>query len=287
MKEIILISGPPRSGTTLVGNLIGSCELVEYFFEPPTLNNILRLFGNHQDDQGLRQLFRNYLKYELLFESLAGRRLNFNKNDDTYILSRLSSTEVKFRLSRSWRSHELEQLSSDKKLAFKTPGVGNWLIHLAAQIEGLKVILLIRHPNALIESILKKGWFNPSCPASIRDTVIYKNHHIPEIIPKTLYEDFVTANEVRRIVIYLEVQFRLMEKFSDSIIIEYEGLVQDKELRSKFYKGIGVRQTQKTAELEERIVAAKAHRGEIKLEVGSHEKSLFALYDKLKKRSFK
>ena len=37
LKNIIIISGPARSGTSILGKVLGSCKSTEYCYEPETL----------------------------------------------------------------------------------------------------------------------------------------------------------------------------------------------------------------------------------------------------------
>ena len=81
-SSLIIISGISRSGTTFMGKILGSMKNIEYIYEPPTLLMLFNII-NKIDKETWINLFETYIYEEFLINSLSGRYLNFNKNDDS------------------------------------------------------------------------------------------------------------------------------------------------------------------------------------------------------------
>ena len=45
LKKIIIIAGPARSGTSILGKILGSCKNTEYWYEPETFQYISTLYN--------------------------------------------------------------------------------------------------------------------------------------------------------------------------------------------------------------------------------------------------
>jgi hypothetical protein len=224
MKQI-LITGLPRSGTTLLGNLLGSCDGVEYFFEPPLMNSILNNLAPCVDDNLWVQLYEDYRDYELLQESIAGRRLNFNSHDDTYVRNIIPGKEIDKRLGKSWRSHEIETRRINSVFCFKTPSLGKGIELLRNKYSDLKILVLIRDTPSVIKSIKIKGWFNESINTKIRDVIIYENQHIPSIVPSHFHNKWSLMSEDEKIIIYMYSQYKVIDDLKGLIFVDFNELI--------------------------------------------------------------
>ena len=143
VKSKILVSGLPRSGSTLLGNILGSGKNVEYFFEPPLSSAMFNVI-DQMDEKIFRIFFDNYMQNELLSPALAGRGLNFNSNDDSYIYNYKTKEEIEARMSKSWRASELRDLTINHSIAFKTPGVSSQLIQLMKYYPEWNLVIIFR-----------------------------------------------------------------------------------------------------------------------------------------------
>ena len=82
----VLITGLPRTGTTFFGNFLGSAQDVDSFQLMPPMMPIrclivlIAFLGRNGT-----QLLESYRFEELLSQSIAGRRLNFNPCDDSFV----------------------------------------------------------------------------------------------------------------------------------------------------------------------------------------------------------
>ena len=75
--RVIIITGAGRSGTTILGKLIGSMDPAFYFFEP----TIVKFGYMHCDLDALRAIFVE----DYVLPLIQGRNINSNENDDSYI----------------------------------------------------------------------------------------------------------------------------------------------------------------------------------------------------------
>jgi hypothetical protein len=229
MKQII-ITGLPRSGTTLLGNLLGSCENVEYFFEPPMMNIIMNNLSNKVDQETWKAVFEEYRNYELMFESLAGRRLNFNSHDDTHVYKLISEEVIESRQSKSWRSFELENILQQFVFCFKTPGLGSGAVMLQKAYPNAIFIVLLRDIASVVKSIQVKGWFNDNVPASIRNCTMYHGLAIPDIISQEHHENWHSISEIQRIILYIFYQYKTLGNLKNLIFVDFNSLSQNPNL---------------------------------------------------------
>lgn len=164
----VMVTGAARSGTTLMGNLIHSLEGYEYLFEPPMMFALLPLLATRTDKDRWRMLFETYLFEDFLMDALAGRRMNLNEEDDSYIGRAKSHREIDNRLSSRYRRADLVAQAVGHRIAFKCPDMLPyiWLLHRC--YPAMKFIIMYREPEAVVESLRQKGWFDPAVELSRR-----------------------------------------------------------------------------------------------------------------------
>ncbi len=149
-KRPILVTGSLRSGTTWVGRMIGLCPDVAYIHEPFNANINNRLFLAQFEYDFVYVTDKDATQYH---EPL--RRLMMRRPD---LLTRLSSRtrtpkDIRnafvdsFRLYR-WR--RLRPLVKDPIAIFSA----EWL----AKSFDMQPIVIIRHPAAIVSSILDQNW---------------------------------------------------------------------------------------------------------------------------------
>ena len=79
--RVVFIVGAHRSGKTLIGNLLGSCERVEHIDEPWSLIQTVILAGHKLLDESVaRDLFLTQL-YEIINDRILMRHVNFREID--------------------------------------------------------------------------------------------------------------------------------------------------------------------------------------------------------------
>ncbi|WP_204343871.1 sulfotransferase [Psychroserpens algicola] len=244
----ILISGLPRTGTTFFGNILGSCEGVEYFFEPPMVNKLFT-YVNDIDKTVWQDIFEDYCLNELLANSIAGRRLNFNANDDSHIFNYKSKAEIDTRLEKSWRAAELEEQLNSYTFAFKTPGVSNYLQTVLDYYSNWHLVIVFRTYEDILNSILVKGWFNDDNKNKITPYVTVDGAKIPTVISSDWHKDWSQLNEIERAMIYMNEQFKYLSQLKNYTRVDYNKFVENPKVLLDYFERLNVNPTAKTHEL--------------------------------------
>lgn len=165
-NSAVFVTGIMRSGTTLVGNIVHSLKGVEYSFEPPAIDHLLAC--RELIPRTLwRYLYCHMLSEGILLPSLAGRNLNFNSNDWSYIFKVKSIKEIASRFTKTFRSADLETLVTNHTIAFKSPGHTRAVPFLKSLFPGTKVIIVVRHPDEVAASLCARKFFAESAPLSL------------------------------------------------------------------------------------------------------------------------
>ncbi len=157
----VLITGAPRSGTTLLGKLVGSLERLEYHFEPPSLYMLAAANAAGELPLPLaRQLLTVYLCEDLLLESVHGRGVNLRPGDDSQVLHRLQWGELHERWQQVGNRAEAIDFCQQRqlRLALKMPNLFDALALLRQTMPGLKIVVSVRNGVDVIRSIVHKGW---------------------------------------------------------------------------------------------------------------------------------
>ncbi|MBK6264521.1 sulfotransferase [Marivirga sp. S37H4] len=273
VNQMVFVSGMPRTGTTVLGNLIGSFSNIDYHFEPPMIKALLGYLetGSLQANE-FKFLFETYCFEELLVPHLAGRTLNFNTHDDSYIKNFLSEEELKKRLGKSHRKRTIEAEAKAYRLAIKMPAS---LLEMAAlqniYPEFIKIITY-RNFNDVLHSILKKAWFAPehlsvNGPTLLYPYLIYKDLKIPSCIPKKYHSSFVEADELHKAVIYYISQYEALGKIRRFIFIRYENFTQAPlEISKQLAKQLKVELTDKSLAIIDQIKPLEYRHEELPIE---------------------
>lgn len=234
-NKIIVLCGVPRSGTTILGRLMGSLKEVEYFNEPKTIDILLSLI-DEMDENHWKLIFNRNIYDDLLINTLAGRMMNTNKFDDSSIYNYKTEDEINFRLSKSFRQLEIEPEARKKVIAFKL--LNNALFTKKAQkyIPNLKPLFIIRNPNDTINSFSKKGWYSDAAlsdsnpkPSSIFN--VFKGFRIPNYVINDDYEKWISLSELERYAYYYIYMLKNMRIYlnDDSLFISYDDLISNSE----------------------------------------------------------
>ena len=279
VNQMVFISGMPRTGTTVLGNLIGSFSHIDYHFEPPMIKALLGYLdqGNLPSDN-FKFLFETYCFEDLLLPHLAGRTLNFNPYDDSYIDNFLPKEEVSKRLSKSHRKKTLEEESKAYRLAIKMPAS---LLEMAALQElytDFIKIITFRNANDVLHSILKKAWFSeenlrPTGPTLLYPNVIYKDLKIPACIPQRYYDVFVEADELHKAVIYYISQYEALNQVNDYFFVRFEDFTEAPlALSKKLAQLLSVELTDKSFDIINRIKPVKHEHEQLPIQTNWQKK---------------
>ena len=156
-KNILFVTGSSRSGTSLIGNLIASCDKVQYFYEPETFWPIL-FIKKKINFNYWKLIFDTYLYHELIKNSLCNRRVNLNKKDESYIFRYKSKDTIKKETLKSFDLVDGKNFNSSK-IVIKLPDLVSEIMELKKNNLNYKVIFIDRDPIETVFSISKKKWF--------------------------------------------------------------------------------------------------------------------------------
>jgi len=191
-KNTIIITGAPRSGTSLLGKLISTLGGIEYHFEPPMVWVLSALMSMKVLSPEIASyLLRLYLHEDLFIESAHGRKVNLRPQDDSLVLNSIHWGEL---LSR-WqhiknREDAINYIAAKKlRLALKVPSVIDAIPFYAEAMPESQFIIIKRNGGDVVRSIVKKGWLSDEgLNENYWPYKIIDGHKVPHLV-----EDAVAA----------------------------------------------------------------------------------------------
>ena len=168
----ILLTGLPRSSTSLLGRVMGSCEGVSNVYEP--FNHVTGFCGVqqyfHHEDQSNFNILERCLPQEVRgLLDLRYSNLAFFPEDSTP--KRLAKVVLGNRTRWSvWRSKYLNA-SKDGPFIVKDP-FASFIANFLAEKWDMKILFCLRNPYVLASSFKKHQWFFPLC---------HLEPHFPEV----------------------------------------------------------------------------------------------------------
>ena len=218
----ILVTGMARTGSTLLGNLLHSCQGVEYLFEPPALFGLFPLLDTIPDRDWM-WLYGMYLFGDFLLDAVAGRRLNLNPHDASYFGAAKSSGDLAQRLGRTWPTEELFQLASERRICYKMPDIVPWVPKLMELFPGTKVVLTVRSSDYIVRSLLRKRWFGDAGKAA---RWYGWEGRFPIWLPLDLRSKWRSTDECGRCWLYVEFMEAQASKLEGVAVVKYEDLTR-------------------------------------------------------------
>ena len=235
----IFISGSTRSGTTMMGQLISSLSNVEYAEEPPMLRILFPLINN-MPDKIFKFLFEGYIFEEHMMFTIPGRKININRYDQSSIFNSKTESEIKKRLSKSYRRLEIFPMALSRIPAFKLPEVGKHLKKFFSFYPKMKVIIMLRNPESVISSMLEREWYSDKSLRKDHGKWFFlneqkqKNRNTPDWLKKNEIKKFYNLSEMERCMMYYKMEYQslanLGSKFLNKkniIIIDYNRFVSN------------------------------------------------------------
>jgi len=239
VENTIVITGAPRSGTSLLGQLLSTLESVEYHFEPSMMWMLSSLLSMKVlDSLAAKYLLLSYLHDELLCESACGRRINFRPDDDSLTLNSISWGEILHRwVSTRRRSDTLRYIAERKlRLAIKMPSILDMVPFVAATLPKAQFIIIIRRGSDVVRSIAGRGWLSD---IGLKDNYypykIVNGAKLPHLVEDSLAEDWGHWNaETRACYLWRRdaelIRGILGTEFKSRVhLIHYEALVSQPE----------------------------------------------------------
>jgi len=224
----IMISGPARSGTRILGSLFFSLRETEYLFEPPMLYSLIPLI-DRLPEREWRLLFETYLVEEFLLNAMAGRFLNFNEHDYSNILMSKSRDEVAERMARTHTRIEDLKEAPSRQIVAKIPDLTIWLEKMAAYYPQMTVIVMLRKPESVIGSFFRKGWFSDELLRGPMNYPPYKRRgdfFLSYLVADEDTETFIHMSEVERCAYYYYRAYQGIPDDGNVIIIDYDDFVR-------------------------------------------------------------
>ena len=214
-KNVIVIAGVPRSGTSWLGQIIDSSPNVAYRFQPIFSYAFKDAVNMDSDKRSFQEFFEGI----------------YNSTDD-------------FLLQTDKKEDELyptfEKTDKPKYLAFKTCRYQYLLSKMLEYFGNLKLVGIVRHPCAAINSWLKNSREFP------KDTDPRKEWRFGSCRNKGRPEEFFGFYKWKEVShLYLD----LREKYPEQVwIVRYEELVDNPLLITKdIFNFIGLEFTEQTA----------------------------------------
>lgn len=159
---LVVITGVARSGTTLLGKIIGSLSNTHYLFEPSTFRLIPPLIQECylKERQG-GEILKAILFEELYLQTIHGRYVNFNEKDDSYIGHYIDSEKIKLRWKKYKRRKDvIEDLEKNNYLfVLKIPNIQPSLNTLKNLFHDMKLIHCIRDGNDVVSSSIRRDFY--------------------------------------------------------------------------------------------------------------------------------
>jgi Sulfotransferase family len=165
-RNTLVITGAPRSGTSLLGKLVSTLEGIEYHFEPPmvwVLSALLSMKALSPEVASV--LLRIHLHEDLLLESAHGRKANLRPGDDSMVLNSIHWAELLSRWQNIRHRDDAIRFISDKqmRLAFKTPSVIDAIPFFKEALPESLFMIIMRDGRDVVKSIIQKKWLSNEC----------------------------------------------------------------------------------------------------------------------------
>lgn len=212
-----------------MGMLLHSLEKSEYLFEHQMHFSLLSQI-NVLEEQPWRMLYETYLVEEVLFNALAGRFLNMNANDFSYIRSVKSDEEIDARLARSWRRKEVYEVGREWRVTAKVPAASTYATRLLKYYPGTVFLIMVRRPESVLGSFLRKGWFSDfSLNAPIKTYPPYRrvgDMWIPWYVADESAEEFSRLSEVERGCAYFISAYSDIPQNPNILFVDYDAFVR-------------------------------------------------------------
>ncbi len=244
-QDVAIITGVARSGTTILGKIIGSFERVEYEYQPWLLAQLPVLERDRLITfEAACELLKGYAN-DLLTNHILGRNVNMRPTDDSAVWNSLERKE----LERRWREVQTRKdvqetvLRQKNILAMKMVNLLPYYEFLLRAFPQGKIVHIVRDGLHVALSIKKKGWVSDAALQNVESMSIGKEIHdgakkyyVPFWVNDEDAQWFLESSEMTRALYYWR---NLMEQGMNNseglnlnasknyLEIRYEQLLQD------------------------------------------------------------
>ena len=253
-KKIVWITGLPRSGTTILGKLIGSCKDVKYIYEPDGLLPIFFL-KNKISFNKWKMLFEGYFYLDLIRNNLCDRRFNLNKKDSSYYFN--YNKKLQFNLNEFDIFKKNNKISASK-IVIKLPQCLEILVSLNKIYKYFKIISLERNLFEIIESITRKQWFKKDTISRFFPVIEHKSKFYPTWLKKNFYRSWNKFNEYEKAALYVLHEKKISKKNDNIFKIYYNDIIDNpKKVVNILKKKLHLKPTKKTLNIISQIKRRK------------------------------
>lgn len=233
-KNVLLVGGVGRSGTSILSKLLATTEKSEFFYEPPVFMHLLESFSSWKENDGLKELLESIIYKDLLKGALSGRALNLNRNDISSVYNYKSEEEIKGRFVSSYRQEQLEaEISASNAVIKVLDNICNFS-NLTDILPIFKAVVIIRNPTDTAKSLKVKGWFSDNqlsvnAPEPLRQMKVKNGRRYHLFLDDKDYEMWDNMTELDRIGFYYKTHFEKFSKSSnnsDLVFVTYNALTE-------------------------------------------------------------
>ena len=256
LNNIHWLTGPARSGTSVIGGVFYTLKNVEYFYEPEFLFSLLPTMHKLKADY-FELLYSTYLSEELVFNSIVGRKINFRNIDQSYIGNSKTPSEINFKMKNKLNRSAILNFYKKKNfsIVIKVPDLVKNIINLKIKYPKNKIIFINRNSFDLINSLITKNWFDDkNIKNSIFPLTKIKNCFYPVWLPKENYDNWNHYNSAERSVLYVNLIKKIMREYKPDFQIDYDEFIENpKSITEKICYKFKLKQTKKTVETIKRV----------------------------------
>ena len=171
LKDLIIVTGAPASGKSILAPIVSSLERTENFKMDILLEyiGIMHYLGKLPSDV-LRFLFRNTVDF-MLYDNMIGRNLNFRFGDETSIFNTNDPEKYFDRLLAERGEFVINEIEEIRPLLVLALSNAFW--HVKDWFEAfpfLKMIQIRRHPTDIVYS-----WYNHRYGEGVKSSKSAKN----------------------------------------------------------------------------------------------------------------
>lgn len=259
LKKVILIVGPARSGTSILGKVLASCHKTEYWYEPETLQYIATIY-NKIPKNIWHKLYQRYLSENLL-RLITGRSINLKKNENSSILSFKSSREIKSKLKNNLSEMDLKNYIKKNKTCFIIKSPNLELKSLAKLFPKYKIVFTIRDHYEVINSILKRKWFkNKNYLKTFLPSIKIDNKYYPIWMKKKYLKYWKRSNQETKCAIYILCCYDEVKNLKNVFFFNYQDSIDNPLKSAKLIaKKLNLKFSDKTFQILKKIKTPKSN----------------------------
>lgn len=236
LEEMVVLTGIPRSGTSILGQALGSLSSVEYGYEPPLITYLNSQCRHSElDAKAATKIALRYLYFDHFTEYLHGRRYSFRENDFSYILDMKPLPEILKKWSEIEGIQDAIEVANEHTFAFKSPGIYDLLDVLCEELPTIRVVDIARNLDRILASQYDKEWYFDH---NLKQDKLMPHYDVdgipvPYLVDEEDIEDWQSWNPETRSVYmvnqYAETRLEFKKKYGEKAMYlseHYEQLIE-------------------------------------------------------------